>query len=560
MREIKKSFKRSFALLLAVVMVVGLFGSVGVAEGAGAQGELTAQSNTWQSFLETVPPFQREGSTTIVDSVNMGGNTYGHAIRVQVHNFSLTGSTSHNLNGEFYQLSGYIGHVQGTSARNAVISFYGDGTYIDSWNIIGGELPINITVNVTAVRLLRISFRLLNPNATFPNFAFADAMIYGRSVVEQPPPQQQYFTITPTATPANGGTVHGGGTFVQDSITTIHATPNSGWVFDGWYENNQRVSTNPVWSITVDSDRVLQARFSQTPQINITTISLPNGRVGDSYHSQLSATGATPITWNVTQGSLPHGLTLNQNTGVISGTPSGVGTFNFTVRAQSGTAYTTRQFSITINPAQIAQWPPSLDNSSDWARDELRRAANLDLFPPSLQHAHVDLRLPITREEFAGVVVRTFEQLSGTTTHPAPANRFNDTQDMYVRRAYTAGLMVGTGANAFSPNTMLNREQAATALARTFRRWAIPGSTFATDAHQPLNFTWPNVLFDDDANISYWARESVYFMAANGIILGTGNNRFSPQAVTAAQQAVGYAQATREQAILIALRMVEHWG
>jgi hypothetical protein len=33
---------------------------------------------------------------------------------------------------------------------------------------------------------------------------------------------------------------------------------------------------------------------------------------------------------------------------------------------------------------------------------------------------------------------------------------------------------------------------------------------------------------------------------------------FSPRAVTTAQQAIGYATATREQALIIALRMVEN--
>jgi hypothetical protein len=47
-------------------------------------------------------------------------------------------------------------------------------------------------------------------------------------------------------------------------------------------------------------------------------------------------------------------------------------------------------------------------------------------------------------------------------------------------------------------------------------------------------------------------------MAANSIIGGTGNNMFSPKAVTDAQKAQGYAQATREQALAIAVRMVEH--
>ena len=45
----------------------------------------------------------------------------------------------------------------------------------------------------------------------------------------------------------------------------------------------------------------------------------------------------------------------------------------------------------------------------------------------------------------------------------------------------------------------------------------------------------------DDKDISDWAKDSVYFMAANGIVSGTGNNMFSPKAVTSEQQAQGYA-------------------
>ena len=49
-------------------------------------------------------------------------------------------------------------------------------------------------------------------------------------------------------------------------------------------------------------------------------------------------------------------------------------------------------------------------------------------------------------------------------------------------------------------------------------------------------------------------------MAANGIINGIGDNVFAPRATTDAQAAIGYAQATREQALLIATRMVKNLG
>ena len=47
-------------------------------------------------------------------------------------------------------------------------------------------------------------------------------------------------------------------------------------------------------------------------------------------------------------------------------------------------------------------------------------------------------------------------------------------------------------------------------------------------------------------------------MAANDIIKGVGNNNFAPKNVTTAQAAQGYANATREQALVIAVRMVEN--
>ena len=46
-------------------------------------------------------------------------------------------------------------------------------------------------------------------------------------------------------------------------------------------------------------------------------------------------------------------------------------------------------------------------------------------------------------------------------------------------------------------------------------------------------------------------------MTANGIIAGTGNNMFSPRATTTDEEARDYAQATREQALAIAVKMVE---
>jgi Putative Ig domain len=93
------------------------------------------------------------------------------------------------------------------------------------------------------------------------------------------------------------------------------------------------------------------------PVLSISTASLPNGTVGTPYSQQLQSSGGTaPFTWTVTTGTLPAGLSLNGGTGVISGTPTTPGTFNFTVQAADSSTpqqTATKALSIIVNPAPL---------------------------------------------------------------------------------------------------------------------------------------------------------------------------------------------------------------
>jgi Ca2+-binding RTX toxin-like protein len=82
----------------------------------------------------------------------------------------------------------------------------------------------------------------------------------------------------------------------------------------------------------------------------ITTSSLSAGRVGTPYSQTLAASGgATPLTWSITSGTLPAGLSLNSSTGVVSGTPSAAAnaslTFNVT---DAGGAAATKTLTLTV--------------------------------------------------------------------------------------------------------------------------------------------------------------------------------------------------------------------
>ena len=84
---------------------------------------------------------------------------------------------------------------------------------------------------------------------------------------------------------------------------------------------------------------------------SITTSSLPGGKVGEAYSQTLSATGTMPITWGIDSGNLPAGLTLDEATGEISGTPTAAGTASFTVKAENSAGSDTKELSIAIAKA-----------------------------------------------------------------------------------------------------------------------------------------------------------------------------------------------------------------
>ena len=73
--------------------------------------------------------------------------------------------------------------------------------------------------------------------------------------------------------------------------------------------------------------------------------------MGEAYSHTLTAIGAAPIKWSISGGALPDGLTLNETTGKISGTPTAAGTASFTVKVENSAGSDTKELSIAIAKA-----------------------------------------------------------------------------------------------------------------------------------------------------------------------------------------------------------------
>jgi hypothetical protein len=114
---------------------------------------------------------------------------------------------------------------------------------------------------------------------------------------------------------------------------------------------------------TAASVKLPSASNSTTITVNalpsVPTTSLPGGTVGTVYSGSIAATGGTsPLSYSVSAGSLPAGLSLNSSTGAITGTPTGPASttpVSFTVKVTDSSAAAaqsaTKALSITVSQA-----------------------------------------------------------------------------------------------------------------------------------------------------------------------------------------------------------------
>ena len=176
----------------------------------------------------------------------------------------------------------------------------------------------------------------------------------------------QQFVATLTSTPntaviwkASAGSITSTGLFTAPSVTsstnvTITAT---------------NVAVPTTWASATahpGGDNFSPAVRTSSSSVEITVV--PIGRLGISgqlpsagtsgapYSGSLAATGGVaPYQWSIPSGTLPQGLSLNQN-GVISGIPVKTGTYTFTVSVKDGASkIATRSLTVTVDSSTVGE-------------------------------------------------------------------------------------------------------------------------------------------------------------------------------------------------------------
>ncbi|GAB3346948.1 putative Ig domain-containing protein [Lysobacter tyrosinilyticus] len=173
--------------------------------------------------------------------------------------------------------------------------------------------------------------------------------------------------ITTTGTATSGVDYTGAVATVSIPASATTATITIDPVADAATEANETVILTVAagTGYTVGAPASATGTILNDDVITISPASLPGATVGTAYSQTLTGSGGTaPYTFAVTAGALPAGLTLASG-GVLSGTPTAGGTFNFTVTATDSTSATgTRAYSLTVAAPTISVSPTSLPSAT----------------------------------------------------------------------------------------------------------------------------------------------------------------------------------------------------
>ncbi|MBQ6808996.1 MAG: hypothetical protein IJP07_07580, partial [Firmicutes bacterium] len=195
---------------------------------------------------------------------------------------------------ECYSVSGRTGenHMWNIVRLNGQ-SYIVDVTNSDAGSIghQGGELLVGYASSGSVAEGYTISVSSTNAQYIYNEDMKAlwgsdDSSILKLATAEYEEPEIINYTITATASPTEGGTVSGAGSYEENADVTLTATANEGYEFVEWQENGSQLSTDASISFTAMADRTLVAIFEkQEPPV----VSLTKGDGEAEYYTTLGA-------------------------------------------------------------------------------------------------------------------------------------------------------------------------------------------------------------------------------------------------------------------------------
>ena len=132
-------------------------------------------------LTEVMPPFTKSKVRVTAkkgdnQSVKLAGKEYNNGISFESFLIGQDGFANFNLEGKYTNLTGLLGLDE--AEHEVKVDFVGDGKLLKSFTIIGGQLPVDVNLDVTGVRLLEIKFEKTGGTRDYYNHTnFVDIMV-----------------------------------------------------------------------------------------------------------------------------------------------------------------------------------------------------------------------------------------------------------------------------------------------------------------------------------------------------------------------------------------------
>ncbi|WP_406071142.1 Ig domain-containing protein [Streptomyces sp. NBC_01020] len=107
----------------------------------------------------------------------------------------------------------------------------------------------------------------------------------------------------------------------------------------GTYWHLSEEAEGKRWSLQetdADGNPVGSAQTVRAPRPGFVTAAPPEAKAGELYAFKVTSSTPQTVGYEITSGALPNGLTLNKDTGGITGVPTGPGARTFTITARGG--------------------------------------------------------------------------------------------------------------------------------------------------------------------------------------------------------------------------------
>jgi hypothetical protein len=316
---------------------------------------------TWSVSTGTLPAgLALASSTGAISGTPTGTGTSNFTVQVTdtnsqtgTKNLSLTVSAPPTVT-----TTSLPGATQNTSYSATLAASGGTTPY--SWSISVGTLPAGLTLasstgaisgTPTGTGTSNFTARVTDANSVSATQSLSITVVAPPTVTTTTLPSGTQNTAYSTTLAATGGTTPYGWSISAGTLPAGLALASSTGVISGTPTgtgtSNFTVKVTDANSLTATQPLSLTVVGPPT----VTTASLPSGTQNAAYSTTLTATGGTtPYSWSISAGTLPAGLALASSTGVISGTPTGTGTTNFTVQVTDANSLTaTKSLSITIS-------------------------------------------------------------------------------------------------------------------------------------------------------------------------------------------------------------------